>query len=126
MMKISKLYFLIGISIVFFFVKGIQYAIIGSYIPLLLVLIILCGLLWSFFKNKNAHRKILNTWGVLIIIWAVARFGVWIMFEIDQSLSETHVREQFGILQHLISIIMLIIGVTILRIKKSAGNNVYN
>lgn len=116
-MKFSKLFILTGISIIFFLVKGIQYAIIGSYVPLLLVLIVLGSLYLSFSKSIKAHRAILRIWAVLIIIWAVARFIVWVMFEVDQNLSETHIREQFGIFQHIISIAMLFIGIIIFRTK---------
>jgi hypothetical protein len=116
-MKFSKLFILTGISIIFFLVKGIQYAIIGSYVPLLMVLIVLGSLYLSFSKSIKAHRAILRIWAVLIIIWAVARFIVWVMFEVDQNLSETHIREQFGIFQHIISIAMLFIGIIIFRTK---------
>ncbi|MDO1502309.1 hypothetical protein Q2T40_19415 [Winogradskyella maritima] len=124
-MKFSKLSILTGISIIFFLVKGIQYAIIGSYVPLLIVLIVLGSLYLSFLKSKKAHRAILRIWAVLIIIWAIARFIVWMMFEVDQNLSETHIREQFGIFQHIISIVILIIGIMIFKNKteKPAGNN---
>jgi len=113
--KSKLLYVMLGISIVFFFAKGLKYLIIGSYIPIIFILSIISILYWSLMSNNKFHFKVLKFWAILIIVWAIVRLGIWLIFQIDVNLTESHIREQFGIFQHIISILMLIIGIGIIR-----------
>ena len=117
--KDKILYVLLGISILFFLIKGFNYSVIGSYIPIIFIIIIVIILCWSFNFNLKTHRRLLRFWAILIIIWALARISIWLILQIDLNLTESHLREQFGFFQHLISLLIMIIGFGMLRrIKK--------
>ena len=117
-MKVSKVYLLTAVSFVFFLVKGVSYAVIGSYIPLIFSVLFGSSLYVTFKWNQKIHFILLRVWASLIILWAISRFGIWLIFKIDSSLSETHIREQFGLVEHGISALMLVIGVSILVIYR--------
>jgi hypothetical protein len=40
---------------------------------------------------------------------------VWLIFEIDQSATESHIREQFNVFQQLVSFFMLALGIGIIK-----------
>jgi len=128
--KINKsklLYSLIAISLLYFLLKGFEYLQINSYIPILFILAVIIIMLWSFSLNPKKHHRVLIFWAILIIIWAIARLGIWLIFKIDLNLTESHIREQFGIFQHIVSILMLIAGYGIIKEtkrRKPAGNKV--
>lgn len=120
------LYVLIGISILYFLIKGVNYLIIGSYVPILFILAIIILVYFSCHINPKFHRKILRLWAILLIFWALTRLTFWLILEIDTSLTESHIREQFGVFQHLISLGMLGIGFGIfreLKHQKLSDNN---
>lgn len=115
----KPLYGLLGVSLLFFLIKGVKYAWIGSYVPLLFVSAIIALLAWSITSSASNHYRIMRFWAILIIIWALARLSLWLILQIDQNLTESHLREQFGLFQHIISLFMLGIGVfTIRQIKR--------
>ena len=127
--KSKLLYLMLGVSLLYFLIKGFKYLLIGSYLPILFILIIVIMLYWSFTLNLKSHYKMLRFWAIILIFWALVRFSLWLIFKIDVKLTESHMREQFGIFQHIISIMILVIGIGIIKqikSKKSAGNNVYN
>lgn len=106
---------MLNLSLLYFFVKGITYLLIGSYAPILFVVSATILLYWSSTASSHIHRRALKYWAILIIIWATARFGIWLVFQIDTQLTESHIREQFGAIQHIISLLMLIIGLGVIR-----------
>lgn len=114
----KRLYLLLGLSILFFLIKGLNYMLIGSYVPIVFISVIIIILYWSFTSNLKNHHNILRFWAILLIVWALARLSVWLIFKIDLSLTESHTREQFGVFQHIISILMLVIGFGIIRQMK--------
>ncbi|TMM57360.1 hypothetical protein FEE95_12815 [Maribacter algarum] len=117
------LYSLLGLSVLFFLVKGVTYASIGSYVPILFITIAIIILGWSFTRCNKVHRHIIRFWAILIILWASIRLVLWIVLEIDTTLTESHLREQFGIVQNIISLLMLLIGIKIIREVKQRKLN---
>lgn len=105
----------LGISLLFFIVKGIKYAVIESYIPLLFVVVIITALFLCYKVSLKAFRRMLRFWACIIIIWSVIRLIFCIYLEFDTKLTESHLREQFGLWHNLMSIIMLVIGITLIR-----------
>lgn len=115
----KSLYLVVGLSLLFFLLKGLNYALIESYIPLLFIIAVIVLLYFSFSASNKAHRRVLRFWAIIILIWAVVRIGLWVYLKIDNNLTESHLREQFGLAQNLISVGMLITGIFILKeIKK--------
>jgi len=118
----SKLmYGFLTVSLVYFLYKGFQYALLGSYVPLLFIGVIGLILVWSFIKSDKAHRRALRFWAILLLIWAIVRLLLGLFLVFDTSLTESHLREQFGVISNVISVLMLIIGIRIfmkVKVKK--------
>lgn len=113
------LYVLLGLSVLFFLIKGVTYAMIGSYVPILFIIVMIAILGWGFSRCSKVHLSIIRFWGILLIAWAIIRLGLWGYLQFDTTLTESHLREQFGLFQNLISIGMLVIGIKLFReIKK--------
>mgnify|MGYP000722385210 CR=1 FL=1 len=115
------LYALLGLSLLFFLIKGIIYALIGSYVPILFILVMIIILSWGFNRCSKVHLSIIRFWGILLIIWGIIRLGLGGYLQFDTNLTESHLREQFGLFQNLVSIGMLVIGIKLFReIKKTS------
>ena len=112
------LYILLGVSLLYFLIKGFKYAFIGSYVPIVFIVMWILILSWSYAQGGKGHRRALRFWVFLILVWAVIRLGLYGYLQIDSSLTESHLREQFGIVQNAISIGMVFIGFRILRAVK--------
>jgi len=124
--SLKTMYSLLGISLLYFIIKGLDYAIIGSYIPLIFILFWIILIIWSFSFKQKHHLRVLKYWIIMVLIWAVARIGVWIIIHIDTGLTESHLREQFNIFQNCITIVMLVIAINVLKIirgEKSINKN---
>jgi len=115
-------YLLVGCSMTYFLIKGVQYAFIGSYVPLVFIATILSIFIWSFSWNQKQHYGAVKMWARIIILWALIRIVLSIILQFDHKLTESHLREQFGIFQVGISLVMLGIGIALFinlkRIKK--------
>lgn len=123
--KVSQsktLYILLGLSLLYFALKGISYALIGSYVPILFITVVIVFTYISFGAKQKTHYRFVKFWAVLIIIWAVIRLGLSIILEFDTTLTESHLREQFGFIPQLLSIGILIIGIGIFKQLKKQKN----
>lgn len=118
--QFKTLYLPVLVSLAFFFFKGIDYALLGSYVPLIFISVILTLFYLSFSKSIKAHRRVLKFWAVLLLVWASVRIGLRLYLYFDTDLTESHLREQFGLLQNIISVVMLVIGIGIFKqLKKN-------
>lgn len=118
MLDQPMMYALIGITILLFLFKGIVYLLIGSYIPLALVAIFSVALFYSLHASTTTHLKVIQAWAIFILVWGTVRFGLWLALQFDQSLTESHLREQFSLIQHFISAVMIFMGFRILKILR--------
>lgn len=116
------LYILVGVSLFYFLVKGFQYLLIGSYIPMLFILFAMGILSWVCVKNGKLNRKTLRFWAILLLIWAIARLFLWGYLQFDKKIPESHLREQFSLVQNVISFLMLFIGIYIFKKAKHLKN----
>lgn len=103
------------VSFLLFVLKGVDYALLGSYVPLIFISVILTMFYLSFSKSVKAHRRVLKFWALLLIVWASVRIGLMLYLYFDSDLTESHLREQFSLVQNIISVIMLIIGIRTLK-----------
>jgi|GEM_PF-1070969 len=105
--KAHKLFFaLLGLSLTFFMVKGIDYALMGSYVPVLVPVLILLLLL---ILADKPWRRVVRFWSLLLIFWAGGRLLVELLFQFA-PVTETHIREQFTLIQKFISLSGLVLG----------------
>jgi len=109
------LYLSTGLSLLFFLRKGFQYAIIGSYIPLVLVLFLVLLVSISLRSNKKKLFFRLKIWSILIITWSIIRLLISTMRYTTDVFDEYHQTSQFGLSGIALSAIMLIMGVLIFR-----------
>ena len=111
------------LSIMIFIFKAIHYALIGSNIPFVFITIML---IMFYFANRSSLKnlnRMLKFWGLLIILWAVIRFVIEFSFLFSESITETHIREQFTIYQKTISFFMLLAGSYIIKKRFDFVNN---
>lgn len=104
------------LSALFFLGKGIQYAVIGSFIPLVIIISFLVLLALSLRERKKGDTLILRVWAILLIIWSILRIVISIIHNtirpFDGSL---HLTQQFSITTMILSILMLILGTFMFR-----------
>ena len=105
------------LSLLLFLAKGIQYAILGSYIPLILALVI-CAIFYLNRKKKKALNILIKIWAFLIIIWSLLRLLIGTADRFGKELMENHLQENLGVTGSLISLMFLIIGFYLLGKKR--------
>lgn len=108
----------LGLTLLYFLYKGLSYAFIGSYIPLLLVVVILCLFVFSSYKSEKAFRRAISLWAILVIIWSCVRLLLTLVNQFLKPIPEAHVDGQLGIFGSLFSLLFLIGGIYLLRLKK--------
>lgn len=120
----KKLWIPLMISLLFFMRKGLQYIVIGSYVPMLLIAIIILLMVLSLQKNSiKSFRMIVKIWGILLIIWATVRILLTVINFSMKPLSEYHINYQLGVGGSILSCIGLWIGIHLLiNIKKKKFN----
>jgi hypothetical protein len=106
---------LLGMSLLFFLRKGIQYAVLGSYLPLGFALLFALLLGFSFRGKSRIFYLSARTWGLLLIAWAVIRLFFSVMAFAVKPLNEYHLSQQFGVAGILLSISVLAVGIWLLR-----------
>ncbi|MEO1033660.1 MAG: hypothetical protein AAFX55_19910 [Bacteroidota bacterium] len=107
------------LSLLFFIRKGIQYALIGSYIPVIVSIIFVVSLILTFNSRKSTFFLVSKIWGIVVIIWAMARVFISVMNNITAVFDEYHLSTQFGILGLLVSAIMVLFGIILVKNSKS-------
>ncbi|WP_378183803.1 hypothetical protein [Aquimarina sp. SS2-1] len=105
------------LSLLLFFTKGIQYAILGSYIPIILSTTIIIVFYISR-KNKKFLNTVLKIWSFLIIAWSLIRLLIAAVDHFGKELMENHLQENLGFLGSLVSICFLIAGFYLFNKKR--------
>lgn len=86
-----------------FFLKGIDYLILGSTVPFIIGLVFLSGVLYALSFQNKLGRRIVKTFAIILICWGVARLGVELLFSLT-SVTEAHVRSHFNWLERFLSL----------------------
>ena len=117
MLEKNKIYtiFLV-ISLLSFLIKGIQYAVLGSYVPILLSLFALTLLYFNRTKKKTLNILV-KVWALLVIIWSILRLLISILDKYGKELMENHLQENLGTIGLIISVTFLYIGIFLFRKK---------
>ena len=108
----------LSITLSFFIYKGILYALIGSYVPLLFIFIMLALLTFSLNKSPKAFNKSVGLWSVLIILWSAVRLLLSMVNQFVKPIPEGHIDGQLGLMGILLSVAFLCAGIYIWRNRK--------
>lgn len=106
-------------SLLFFLRKGIQYAMINSYIPLLIIGWVLFSLSMAIRLNKNIFLHISRVWAITIMVWSIVRILISVVNYATNTFDEYHLSNQFGIYGISLSIVMFTIGMMIMMNSKA-------
>ena len=102
----------------YFFYKGVWYWILGSWLPLVIILILLALLVFSAIRSEKAFRKSIILWATLMILWAFVRLVFSVADTFIKPIPESHIHEQLGIQDNVLSLIFLISGIYLLSFRK--------
>ena len=71
LIKKHKLLFIpLFLSILFFLRKGMQYAFIGSYLPMVVIGTVSVLLAWGLNKRKKSFLLFTKIWALLLLVWS--------------------------------------------------------
>lgn len=101
----------LSLTLIFFIYKGVLYALIGSFVPLLIILTILALILFSLKKSPKAYKRSVGLWSALIILWSTVRLLLSATNEFIKPIPEGHIDGQLGLLSVLLSITFLCAGI---------------
>lgn len=107
----------LALSLLFFLYKGVYYLILGSYVPLVLILAIIALLLISSRKSEKSFKRIVGLWAILTITWALVRLILGLTSQFVKPIPESHVAEQLGIAGAMLSLMFLCGGIYLWRHK---------
>lgn len=108
----------LSITLIFFLCKGIIYAFIGSFVPLLFIITILSLFLFSITKSPGAFKRTLTMWSVLLILWSATRLFFSIINKFVKHIPEGHIDNQLGLMSVLASMTFLIFSSYMLKNRK--------
>ncbi|MEM1338544.1 MAG: hypothetical protein AAGF96_12365 [Bacteroidota bacterium] len=111
----SFLFIPLLLSLLFFLRKGIQYAILGSYIPLLVIALFVVLMSITIRANATLFLYLSRIWAGVLIVWSLIRIGIAVVNYATTTFDEYHLSNQFGTSGILISALMLAIGITMIR-----------
>jgi len=114
----KKLYLLLTLSILFFLFKGIQYALIGSFMPIIFIAFVVFLLLLSLKIIGGGHHRVVKIWAGFLIFWSIMRLVLSVVLLVDNNLTEAHLREQFTLEQQLISLFVGLVGYYMFRLLR--------
>ncbi len=124
LIKYSRVYLLfLGVSLLFFAFKGITYALIGSFAPLLLITIILILFIFTSKKSSRALKRMMVFWAVLLLLWSSSRLLLSIVNLLVKPIPEAHVHAQLGIEGVVLSLFFLFIAMYLLKFKNGMSLN---
>ncbi len=114
----------LGFSLLFFLLKGIQYALISSYIPLFFALTFMILLVYFAGKSVKSLKIVLSVWALMIVTWAFMRLVLGFATNFIRPLSEAHVNEQLGFFGTLWSLLFLAIGIFLIRNRNRTNQDI--
>lgn len=103
------------LSLLFFLIRGVIYAWIGSYVPLIFVTVFVITFIYLLIGEAAFAPLIVKVWSWFLIIWGVIRLAIPMMFYIAPNVTESHIRSQFTVLEFLMSILAIGIGIYLFK-----------
>jgi len=112
----SKLSLYLSVTLLFFIRKGIQYFMIGSYFPLLIIVSLIILLAVSLKVKVIVFVFFVRIWSIILIVWALIRILISIVNNTIKPFDGSwHLAQQFNIYSLLLSIVILWISVMMYR-----------
>ena len=112
--------FLLIFSLLFFLIKGINYAIIGSWLPLYVALFFSTLIGLGYFYSMKLFRWAIFFWAIFLTIWSFILMAMEVALQFSPKVTESHVRDQFTILFNLLIVLFFTTGISIFRtLRKS-------
>ncbi|EAR15040.1 MULTISPECIES: hypothetical protein [Robiginitalea] len=106
-------------SLLFFLYKGVSYALIGSYIPLLVFLGVLALWYYGLSASGLGARRVARFWAFVLILWASVRLLLAGVNQFMKPVPEGHVAAQLGLGGTLLSLAVLFCGIYLWKFRKS-------
>ena len=111
---------LLSISFLFFLVKGIRFALIGSFLPLGIPLgFLLLALLFHMVRGGIGFP--VKLWAMFLLLWGFIRLGIQAALYFSPQVTEAHIREQLGLGGAILSLTAISLGVYVFRGSKKKG-----
>lgn len=110
--------FLLVASFVPTALKAGTYVTLGSYVPLILFMILAAVASWGVQRGDRAERLAVRLWASAMILWGLARLVLIALFAVT-DVSEAHVEGQFTLVYVLWSLLYLVVGVVLFRVPGS-------
>ncbi|MTI26709.1 hypothetical protein [Fulvivirga kasyanovii] len=115
-LKTHRLYSLIlTLTLIFFLHKGVMYALLGSFVPLLFVLVVSVMFIYKLNKSPKAFSRAIMVWSVILILWAGVRLLLSVVNQFVKPIPEGHVHAQLGLSGSLLSVVFLGFGIFLWR-----------
>ncbi len=108
----------LSITLIFFLCKGILYALIGSFVPLLFIITILCLFLFSITKSPGTFKRTLTMWSTLLMLWSATRLFLSIINKFVKNIPVGHINGQLVLMNVLLSMTFLIFSFSMLKNRK--------
>lgn len=106
------------ISLLFFLRKGIQFAWLGSYVPLGFLALFLIPLVATVGSNERLFLRISKIWALVIMVWGIVRIFISVVNYAFPTFDEYHLSSQLGLYGMGLSVLMLGVGIMIMRYGK--------
>ena len=103
------------ISLLFFLRKGVQYALIGSYIPLLVILVVLGIFAKAILSNPRGLIYMSRIWAAILSLWSIMRILFSVVHLTVKPFNEQNLHQQFGFGGLLLSLVVFILAIMIFR-----------
>ncbi|WP_421764163.1 hypothetical protein [Ekhidna sp.] len=109
---VSMLVFGVG-----FFVRGVDYLILGSVAPFIIGTFMLSGIYYAFLKKNKSSRRLMKIIAVMLIFWGVVRLGLELLFSFV-PVTEAHIMSQFTWTNKCLSISAILFGIYFFKNQK--------
>ena len=97
---------------------GLVYLMIGSFIPIILISVIVILFVISSHKSKKSFKRVIGFWAVLLILWSSVRILLSLTNQFVKQIPESHVSEQLGIFGFILSLLFFSGAIYLWRFKK--------
>ena len=115
-MKTNNLgFYLLLITAIAALFKGVQYALIGRFLPLLVAALPFTIIALLFFRPGKPAVVMGKVWAWLLIVWGLVRIAILLITKLTSTITENHVHEQFDPLGICLSLLAVAVGIYLLR-----------
>jgi len=102
------------LSVILTWCKGIQYALLGSFIPILFAGVVTLLLLLSA-KSHRGNSRFIRIWAIVLCTWAMIRLLLSAIHFFIKPIPEGHVAAQLGLGGLVLSLVVLFMGIILWR-----------